>query len=136
MTQVAKILNKLRIDNDQHLSEMAASLEVSPATLSSIQNGSRNITEAFKERLYKVYGFSEKQKEEFENAEKQLKGEVNISLKDVRDKSFMKEYVDTATMFARDLTKLDGNQLGQIQEILKEFMRSVDAQGGANGKHT
>lgn len=136
MTQVAKILNKLRIDNDQHLSEMAASLEVSPATLSSIQNGSRNITEAFKERLYKVYGFSEKQKEEFENAEKQLKGEVNISLKDVRDKSFMKEYVDTATMFARDLTRLDGNQLGQIQEILKEFMRSVDAQGGANGKHT
>lgn len=136
MTQVAKILTKLRIDNDQHLSEMAASLEVSPATLSSIQNGSRGVTEAFKERLYKVYSFSEKQKEEFDNAEKQLKGEVNISLKDVRDKSFMKEYVDTATMFARDLTRLDGNQLGQIQEILKEFMRSVDAQGGANGRNT
>lgn len=136
MTQVAKFLSKLRIDNDQRLGEMAAKLAVSPATLSSIQNGSRSVTQKFKERLYSAYSLTEEQKEEFENAVHQLKGEVVISLKDVRNKHCMRRYVDTAVMFAHDLSKLDDVQLGQMQELLKSFMNTVEAQGGANGKCT
>lgn len=136
MTQVAKFLSKLRIDNDQRLGEMAAKLAVSPATLSSIQNGSRSVTQKFRERLYKEYGLTEGQKEEFEKAVQQLKGEVIISLKDVRSRHCMRQYVDTAVMFAHDLSKLDGEQLSQMQELLKSFMNTVEAQGGANGKCT
>lgn len=136
MTQVAKFLSKLRIDNDQRLGEMAAKLDVSPATLSSIQNGSRSVTQKFKERLYQAYSLSEEQKREFENAVQQLKGEVVISLKDVRSKHCMRKYVDTAVMFAHDLSKLDDKQLNQMQELLKGFMSSVEAQGGAVGKCT
>lgn len=136
MTQVAKFLSKLRIDNDQRLGEMAAKLDVSPATLSSIQNGSRSVTQKFKENLYHAYSLTEEQKGEFENAVQQLKGEVVISLKDVRSKHCMRKYVDTAVMFAHDLSKLDGEQLSQMQELLKNFMNTVEAQGGANGKCT
>lgn len=136
MTQVAKFLSKLRIDNDQRLGEMAAKLDVSPATLSSIQNGSRSVTQKFKENLYHAYSLTEEQKGEFENAVQQLKGEVVISLKDVRSKHCMRKYVDTAVMFAHDLSKLDGEQLSQMQELLKSFMNTVEAQGGANGKCT
>ena len=133
MTQVAKFLGKLRIDNDQRLGEMAEQLGVSSATLSSIQNGSRSVTQKFRENLYRAYSLTDGQKEEFENAVQQLKGEVVISLKDVRSKNCMRQYVDTATMFARDLTRLDGEQLRKMQELLKTFMRKVEAQGGANG---
>lgn len=136
MTQVAKFLGKLRIDNDQRLGEMAEQLGVSSATLSSIQNGSRSVTQKFRENLYRAYSLTNGQKEEFENAVQQLKGEVVISLKDVRSKNCMRQYVDTATMFARDLTRLDGEQLRQMQELLKTFMRKVEAQGGANGTDT
>ncbi len=136
MTQVAKFLSKLRIDNDQHLSEMAARLEVSPATLSSIQNGTRSVTQKFKENLYNAYSLTEEQRGEFESAVQQLKGEVVISLKDVRSKHCMRKYVDTAVMFAHDLSKLDDKQLSQMQELLKEFMSKVEAQGGADGKCT
>ena len=136
MTQVAKFLGKLRIDNDQRLGEMAEQLGVSSATLSSIQNGSRSVTQKFRENLYRAYSLTDGQKEEFENAVQQLKGEVVISLKDVRSKNCMRQYVDTATMFARDLARLDGEQLKQMQELLRTFMRKVEAQGGANGTDT
>lgn len=136
MTQVAKFLSKLRIDNDQRLGEMAARLGVSPATLSSIQNGSRSVTQKFRENLYREYSLTEEQKEEFENAVQQLKGEVVISLKDVRSRNCMRQYVDTAVMFAHDLSRLDGEQLRQMQELLKGFRNSVEAQGGADGKCT
>lgn len=136
MTQVAKFLSKLRIDNDQRLGEMAAKLAVSPATLSSIQNGSRSVTQKFRESLYHAYSLTEEQKEEFERAVQQLKGEVVISLKDVRSRHCMRQYVDTAVMFAHDLSKLNGEQLSQMQELLKSFMNTVEAQGGANGKCT
>lgn len=136
MTQVAKFLSKLRIDNDQRLGEMAAKLAISPATLSSIQNGSRSVTQKFKENLYHAYSLTEEQKREFENAVQQLKGEVVISLKDVRSKHCMRKYVDTAVMFAHDLSKLDDKQLSQMQELLKTFMSSVEAQGGADGTGT
>lgn len=136
MTQVAKFLSKLRIDNDQRLGEMAARLDVSPATLLSIQNGNRSVTQKFKESLYSAYSLTEEQKEEFESAVQQLKGEVVISLKDVRSKHCMKQYVDTAVMFAHDLSRLDGAQLSQMQELLKSFKSTIEAQGGADGKCT
>lgn len=121
VTAFGKYLRKMRIDCSEVLGEMAKKLEVSPAYLSSIENGGREIPDNFVEKIAAEYGLSERQKEELEEAKAQVKGAVDVKFEEQKSES---NYVETAVMFARDFSSLTNEQVSQLKELLKKFESS------------
>ena len=72
VTAFGKILRKMRIDCSEVLGVMAQRLKVSPAYLSSIENGGREIPDDFITKIVTQYGLSEEQKYELEEAKAKL----------------------------------------------------------------
>ena len=127
VTAFGKYLRKMRIDTSEVLGEMAKRLEVSPAYLSSIENGGREIPEDFVEIITKVYGLSEEQKIELEQAKAKSKGVVDVRFENQKSQA---DYVETAVMFARDFSKLTNEQVNQLKDLLKQFERSGESSNG------
>ena len=120
MTNIAKFLRKLRIDNDQSLGEMAKIIGLSAAYLSAIENGKRNAPEDMKDNIFKNYSLSEEQKLEFARVFAESRQKVEIGLKGIQQET-LPEYVDTAVMFAHDLSQMNSDQLAKI----KAFLQSI-----------
>jgi len=57
-TGFGRYLRKLRAERDERLQDMAEQLRVSPAYLSAIERGLRNIPEHWLDQLCEVYGLS------------------------------------------------------------------------------
>jgi len=119
-TEIAKFLRKLRIDNDQSLGDMADKINLSAAYLSAIENDKRTAPEEMKENLFKVYDLSEEKKLEFARLVAESRKKVEIGLKDIQQ-DILPEYVDTAVMFAHDLSQMNREQLADIKEFLQKL---------------
>lgn len=107
---------------------MAKRLKVSPAYLSSIENGGREIPEDFISRIAAEYGLSEGQKNELEEAKAKVKGTVNVDFTEQKTEA---NYVETAVMFAKDFSRLSAEQVNQLKELLKQFESSGVYQNGS-----
>ena len=116
-TDIAKFLRKIRIDSDESLGDMADKIGLSAAYLSAIENDKRTAPEDMKENLYKAYSLSEEQKLELV-AESRKK--VEIGLSGIQAELFP-EYVDTAVMFAHDLSQMNRKQLAEIKDCLQKI---------------
>ena len=116
-TEIAKFLRKLRIDNDQSLGDMADKIGLSAAYLSAIENKHRDVPEDIKEKLYKAYNLTEVQKLELARLVAESRQKVVIGLSDIQGDLFP-EYVDTAVMFAHDLSQMNREQLAAIKDCL------------------
>lgn len=119
-TEIAKFLRKLRIDNDQSLGDMADKINLSAAYLSAIENGKRTAPEEMKENLFRVYDLSEEKKLEFARLVAESRKKVEIGLKDIQQ-DILPEYVDTAVMFAHDLSQMNRKQLADVKEFLQKL---------------
>lgn len=119
-TEIAKFLRKLRIDNDQSLGDMADKINLSAAYLSAIENDKRTAPEEMKENLFKVYDLSEEKKLEFARLVAESRKKVEIGLKDIQQ-DILPEYVDTAVMFAHDLSQMNRKQLADVKEFLQKL---------------
>lgn len=119
-TEIAKFLRKLRIDNDQSLGDMADKINLSAAYLSAIENDKRTAPEEMKENLFRVYDLSEEKKLEFARLVAESRKKVEIGLKDIQQ-DILPEYVDTAVMFAHDLSQMNREQLADIKEFLQKL---------------
>lgn len=119
-TEIAKFLRKLRIDNDQSLGDMADKINLSAAYLSAIENDKRTAPEEMKENLFKVYNLSEEKKLEFARLVAESRKKVEIGLKDIQQ-DILPEYVDTAVMFAHDLSQMNRKQLADVKEFLQKL---------------
>lgn len=119
-TEIAKFLRKLRIDNDQSLGDMADKINLSAAYLSAIENDKRTAPEEMKDNLFKVYDLSEEKKLEFARLVAESRKKVEIGLKDIQQ-DILPEYVDTAVMFAHDLSQMNREQLADIKEFLQKL---------------
>lgn len=128
VTAFGKYLRKMRIDCSEVLGEMAKRLGVSPAYLSSIENGGREIPEDFVAKIAAEYGLSAKQTEELEEAKAKSKGAVDVKFEGQKSDQ---NYVETAVMFARDFSKLSEEQVKQLKELLKKFESSGENFGRA-----
>lgn len=132
MTEVAKFLRKLRIDNvkengdGENLGDMAEKLGISAAYLSSIENGKRPVQEDLKERLFSKYDLTEEQKEEFARIVAGARKKVEVDLSAIHGKENFPEYVDTAVMFANDLSKMTDGQLAKVKKLLQGFKKSAE----------
>lgn len=120
MTDIAKFLRKLRIDNEQSLGDMAEKIGLSAAYLSAIENNKRVAPEDMKDKLFSKYSLSEEQKLEFARLVAESREKVEIDLKGVQEELFP-EYVDTAVMFAHDLSQMNRSQLAEIKELLQKI---------------
>lgn len=125
MTEIAKFLRKLRIDNEQSLGDMADKIGLSAAYLSAIENSKRTVPESMKDSLFKEYSLSEEQKLEFARLVAESRKKVEIDLMGVQDEIFP-EYVDTAVMFAHDLSQMNREQLAEIKHFLQKIKTEAE----------
>lgn len=130
-TSLSKFLRILRIQNDEVLGDMAEKLGIMPSYLSSIEANKRPLTPALKEKLIDSYSLDSEEQEHLENCIAEASRSVEVSLDNVRDESILSEYVDTAVMFARDISKLGNTELDEIRNLLKSF---ANKEGGENEK--
>ena len=128
VTAFGKILRKMRIDCAEVLGVMAKRLKLSPAYLSSIENGGREIPEDFIAKSVTEYGLSEEQKNDLEEAKAKVKGAVNVDFTDQKTEA---DYVETAVMFAKDFSRLSAEQVNELKELLKRFESSGVYQNGS-----
>ncbi|MBR6078578.1 MAG: helix-turn-helix domain-containing protein [Treponema sp.] len=119
-TEIAKFLRKLRIDSDKSLGDMAEDLDLSAAYLSAIENGRRTAPEEMKDNLFAKYSLSEGQKLEFARLVAESRKKVEIGLKGIQE-DILPEYVDTAVMFAHDLSQMNRQQLAEVKEFLQKL---------------
>ena len=119
-TEIAKFLRKLRIDSDKSLGDMAEELNLSAAYLSAIENGRRTAPEEMKDKLFSKYSLSEEQKLEFARLVAESREKVEIGLKGIQQ-DILDEYVDTAVMFAHDLSQMNREQLAEVKEFLQKL---------------
>ncbi|MDD7011698.1 MAG: helix-turn-helix transcriptional regulator [Candidatus Treponema excrementipullorum] len=135
LTEYGKALRKIRLDNNELLGHMAQKLEISPAMLSYIENGSRSITPGLTDKICEKYRLDEKQRDELYQLESlQPKSTVIVNFTalaaHLEDKT---PYMETAFMFARDFTKMSIAQLTEIQNLLKRF--ESENTGGSCAKY-
>ncbi len=119
-TEIAKFLRKLRIDGDKSLGDMAEDLHLSAAYLSAIENGRRTAPEEMKDHLFAKYSLSEEQKLEFARLVAESREKVEIGLKGIQQ-DILPEYVDTAVLFAHDLSQMNREQLAEVKEFLQKL---------------
>lgn len=131
VTEFGKFLRKMRIDCSEVLGVMAERLGVSPAYLSAIENGMRDIPDDFVEKVVAEYKLDEEQAKRLAEAEAQTKGAVDVNFNQRRTDM---NVVETAVMFARDFSRLTDQQMSLIKNILKQFEdEEVCANGNGSG---
>ena len=128
VTAFGKYLRKMRIDCSEVLGTMAGRLKVSPAYLSSIENGGREIPEDFVGRVAAEYGLNEEQANALEEAKAQTRGAVDVKFDGQKTEA---NYVETAVMFARDFSRLSAEQVNEIKNLLKQFEDSGEYKNGS-----
>ena len=99
---------------------MAEKINLSAAYLSAIENNKRTAPEDMKENLYRAYSLSEEQKLEFARLVAESRKKVEIGLSGIQAELFP-EYVDTAVMFAHDLSQMNRKQLAEIKDCLQRI---------------
>ncbi|MCR5764449.1 MAG: helix-turn-helix domain-containing protein [Treponema sp.] len=122
-TNLSKFLRILRIQNDELLGDMANKIGIMPSYLSSIEANRRPLTPALMQKLVNSYNLDEKDQEKLENYIAEAARSVEVDLTHVRDESILPKYVDTALLFAKDLSTLGSAELDEIKKLLISFNR-------------
>ena len=122
-TRLAKFLRILRIQNDELLGNMADKLGIKPSYLSAIEANRRPLTSALKERLIEKYSLDSKQQAELDSLIAEADRSVEVDLSSVRNEAIYPKYVNTAMLFARDISTLDEEELEEIQKMLISFKK-------------
>lgn len=113
VTAFGKFCRKLRIDCGQIMLDMAESLQVSPAFLSAVENGKKNIPAQWGDRIIKAYKLSEKKSMELLDAIDKSKTEIRINLS-----KHSEQDRNLAIAFAREFGSLNSEQKKEILKML------------------
>lgn len=119
VTPFGKELRKLRIDKGEVLINMADKLGITAAYLSSIENGKREIPEDFMNKLADAYNLSKEQEHSLEYSIIETKKKVTMNIPDSSKED--EDFIETALLFARDLSKLNKKQIRKVKDILSSF---------------
>ncbi len=115
-TKLGKYLRHLRLDHNEVLLTMAEKLNISPAYLSSIENGKRSIPDNLVYQVGQQYYLSDGEMEELKDAVEQSQMKITVDLA-----SANRRQRDTALTFARRFKNCDDETLLKIKEILQEL---------------
>ena len=114
LTELGKRLRMIRIDRDELLKDMAAKLEITPAYLSSIENGKRVPTRKFIDSVIEMYDLSIEEVEDLVSSYYLTLEEININLKQKDTKQ-----QELGLVFARKFDELGEDKVKKLLSILK-----------------
>lgn len=115
LSPFGKLVRKLRIDNGELLKEMAEKLDVTPAYLSAVEVGKRNVPTGWTKRISEIYDLNSDRSKELQDAAKnsQLKLKMELNNFEESDK-------DLVLAFARQFTTLTDSDKARIKAILSK----------------
>lgn len=117
ITLFGKCLRKIRIDQGLLLADMAKTLKVSPAYLSSIENGLREIPDDFIAKLSSAYNLGTAEILELNKAKILTQNEIKFSLGE--DPTSQK--AETAFLLAETFAQLNNEQITELHTLLENF---------------
>lgn len=115
LTELGKILRKIRIDRQELLRDMAETLGVSAAYLSAVENGKRNAPVAWIDKIIQAYRLNPDEAKQLRSAFDESKDELRISLQKI---SAQKR--NTAISFAKALEGLSDEELERIMKVVQK----------------
>ena len=120
ITRFGKELRKLRIEHEEILKDMADHLGVSPAFLSAVEVGKKNIPEGWPCKIASIYGLDPEKEERLVQCAQESIRSIKIDLSSVGDLQHQ-----TALVFARDFNSMS-------DETAKQILRCIqnDKNGG------
>lgn len=114
VTVFGKQLRRLRLDRDELMKDMADKLDVTPAYLSSIENGKRQPTEELLNRLLSAYDLAKDDVENIIEARNRTLKEIKIELNSGKTGSD-----ELGLLFARKFDGLTEKQISDLTAMLK-----------------
>lgn len=121
ITELGKLLRKYRIDLGVNLGEMAKAIDISPAFLSSIETGKRDINRNLIEKLIVYLKLDHSAALDLEILSAKLNQQMVINVEDKND-----EQIRTFTMLARSISDLDSEQLDIIRSTINRTYKDVE----------
>ncbi len=115
ITEFGKFLRKIRIDRGEILKDMADKLGVTPAFLSAVEVGKKNVPETLLVKISYEYELSDSEKNELIKLSKEAVVSVKINL---CNSSHAQR--NAAIVFARDFSTLSEDTANKIVKLLKK----------------
>lgn len=115
LTSLGKYLRTFRIQEGELLKDMADKLNVASAYLSSIENGKREVSKKFVDKIVEAYQLSSEETQKILEAYQRTLGEVSFKLSSSNES----EKNDLGIAFARKFDSLDSRQIESIKKILE-----------------
>lgn len=118
-TGFGKEIRKLRVDHEQTQKDLAILLGVSPAFLSAVEVGKKQVPKNWTEKIAGIYQLSQRQTERLQAAIDDSSASVKI---DLQSASCLKRQM--VIKLAWEFPGLDDETAKQILELLEEEKRS------------
>ena len=115
LTSFGKFCRKLRIDYGDLLKDMAVKLGVTPAYLSAVEVGKRNIPKPWEELIARIYSLGNEEKGELHKAIEESAKFIKMDLERVNE-----ENRDLALTFAREFKTLDAEEIEKIRKVFRK----------------
>ena len=113
ITSLGKQLRMVRLNSGDLLKDMAKKLEITPAYLSSIENGKRTPPQNIVGRVAEIYHLSQSEKDALLDAFRLTLSEVTISLNDASSRQ-----KELGLVFARRFNNLTEDEITRILSTL------------------
>lgn len=114
LTEFGKFARKLRIDRSELLLEMANKLKVTPAFLSAVEVGKKNVPNGWKEKIVEIYSLNSTEENQLANAIENSVRQIKFDLYNKRE-----EDRELILSFARKLESMDSKEKNTILNLLK-----------------
>ena len=115
LTELGKVLRKIRIDRQELLRDMAGTLGVSVAYLSAVETGKRNAPVAWTNKIIQAYRLNSDEAAQLRTAFDESQDELRISLQQITA-----QQRSTAISFAKALEGLSDEQLEKIMKVVQK----------------
>jgi len=125
MTNLGKVLRKIRSDNGETLKDMAAKLNVSITYLSYVETGERQCPLKWESIIVSEYILCEKQVEELKQSIAESINKIKINIDELCENK-----KSLTVDFLRKIPMLSCKKITQIEALLKEENQSVGTNYG------
>ena len=115
LTELGKILRKIRIDRQELLRAMAGTLGVSAADLSAVENGKRKAPAVWVEKIIQAYNLNSLEARQLHIAFDESQDELRIPLHQISS-----HQRNTAISFAKALEGLSDEELERIMKVVQK----------------
>lgn len=115
-TRIGEFFVKIRMRTGKSLRQMASDLGISPAFLSSVENGKKKMPNSWFTRIPEIYSLSNEELEDFNTAAYESFETVEINLANATEMN-----KKLAVRFARRFQDIDEQESAALMQILEKI---------------